>query len=63
MCDCCGMMDKIMQGDLFAKKPQLRLPSGETKYNTCIGSFCTLIFWAAIGAFIYFDVTKLAELD
>lgn len=52
MCSCKGMMDKLLSSDIFAKKPELRLPNGKKKYNTCIGWLCTLIYIAALVLFI-----------
>jgi len=40
--------------DVFAKKPQLRLPNGEKKYNTCCGTLCTLVYFAALILFAFY---------
>jgi len=57
------MMDGSMSIDIFAKKPELRLPSGEKKYNTCIGWCCTMIYYAAFIACIYFNTMLRVDDD
>ena len=49
--------------DIFAKKPQLRLPNGEKKYKTCIGWFFTIIYIAGIAAYLYFDTNEKVEFN
>ena len=42
---CCGScMNMMVAIDIFGKRPQLRLPSGKTKYKTGIGCCCTLLY-------------------
>jgi len=49
--------DYALSFDIFAKKPELRLPSGETKYNTVIGCMSTLVLVGAtaLAGYMSFD--------
>lgn len=49
--------------DIFAKKPELRLPSGKKKFDTCLGFSCTLIYFAALIAYIAFKVMAVVEME
>ena len=52
-----------MTMDMFGHKPELRLPSGQKKYNTCIGYLCSLLFYALIVFYIYGIVAGSVERD
>ena len=39
--------------DIFAKKPELRLPSGKTRYETLIGCMSTLVLVGGVGFYGY----------
>ena len=57
------MMDSIISIDIFAKKPQLRLPTGQKKYNTFIGCMCTLLYVVLLLGCAYFIVTDCLDLN
>ena len=38
--------------DVFGKKPELRLPSGSTRYNTLMGCCCTLLYTLVLIGFL-----------
>ena len=40
--------DSLLFFDLFARKPELRLPTGKRHYSTCIGCLCSILYLAAI---------------
>ena len=61
---CCKagrVCDTLMEMDMFARKPELRLPSGKTSYNTAIGCCCTVILFLIVVAFG--GLTMLGLLD
>jgi hypothetical protein len=62
-CSCGRMFDSCLSPDIFAKTPQLRLPNGQKKYNTFFGCCFTLLYFAILGAFIFFVTMGLIELD
>ena len=62
-CSCGRMFDACLSPDIFAKTPQLRLPSGQKKYNTFFGCCFTLLYFAILGAFIFFVTMGLVEID
>ena len=37
--------------DMYGKKPELRLPSGATSYNTATGCICTLLMLVLVLGF------------
>lgn len=57
------MFDACLSPDIFAKTPQLRLPNGQKKYNTCFGCCFTLLYFAILIAFIFFVTMGLLEID
>ena len=53
------MMNSTLEIDLFAKKPELRLPNGSTRYTSFIGCMCTLVYVAVIVLFGAFTMDEL----
>ena len=59
---CCSFtnnFDSILMIDLFAKKPELRLPSGSTRYTSLTGCVCSLAYIAAV---VLFGILTLRDI-
>ena len=52
-CSFCNMVEPLLMFDIFAKKPELRLPSGKSRYETLIGCMSTLVLVGAVGFYGY----------
>lgn len=61
-CSCNNIMNMPLEIDLFAKKPQLRLPNGSKRYTTLIGCVCTLLYIAAVAAFGFFTLRDIIDM-
>ena len=59
----CNVFDSVLDVDLFAKTPQLTLPSGRKKYNSCIGCMLTVIYVAVLAALIYFLIDERLDIN
>ena len=57
------MIDGILSPDIFAKRPQLRLPNGQTKYNTFFGWCFTMLYFAILVGFIFLCTMGMLEID
>mmetsp|Transcript_23202 Transcript_23202/g.30979 ORF Transcript_23202/g.30979 Transcript_23202/m.30979 type:complete len:266 (-) Transcript_23202:1338-2135(-) len=62
-CSCGRMFDSCLSPDIFGKRPELRLPNGRKKYSTFFGCCFTLIYVAALGAFIFLTTMQLLDID
>ncbi len=52
-------MGTLISFDLYAKRPELRLPNGKTKYNTHQGCLCSLLM---VGAVIFFALASVRNM-
>jgi len=55
-------MNMPLEIDLFAKKPQMRLPNGSKRYTTLIGCVCTLLYIAAVAVFGFFTLRDTIDM-
>ena len=62
-CSCGRMVDMMISNDIFAKKPELRLPDGSRKYNTFFGCCFSYCYFAILVGFIFLVVMGLLEID
>ena len=61
---CCSFtnnFDSLFMIDLFAKKPELRLPSGSTRYTSLTGCLCSLAYIAAVVLFGLLTIQDLID--
>ena len=47
--------------DLFAKKPELRLPSGSTRYTSMTGCLCSLIYIVVVLSFGFISLRDILD--
>ena len=46
---------------MFAKKAELRLPNGSTRYTSLTGCICTLVYLAAVALFGFFTMRDMVD--
>ena len=61
--NCDNIFSAPLEIDLFAKKPELRLPSGSTRYTSLIGCMCTLVYMAAVVLFGFFTLRDIVDMN
>ena len=60
-CNCYNFMNTPLEIDLFAKKPEMRLPSGSTRYTSFIGCMFSLVYMAAVVLFGFFTMRDIVD--
>ena len=55
--------DSFLWFDLFAKKPELRLPTGKRQYSTFVGCLCSILYLAAIVVLFIFYFREFGDED
>lgn len=60
-CNCTNFMSAPLEIDLFAKKPEMRLPNGSTRYTSFIGCMCSLVYMAAVVLFGIFTMRNIVD--
>ena len=58
-CTCGNLIGTCISFDMFAKRPELRLPNGKTKYNTLQGCMCSLMMLGVIVLFVLSSVRNM----
>ena len=58
-CTCGNCIGTLISFDMFAKRPELRLPNGKTKYNTFTGCMCSLMTLGVIILFVLASVRNM----
>ena len=59
--NCNNICSAPLEIDLFAKKPEMRLPNGSTRYTSFIGCMCTLVYIAAVLLFGFFTMRDIVD--
>ena len=59
--NCADIMSKPLEIDLFAKKVELRLPNGSTRYTTFTGCICTLLYLALVFVFAFYTMRDIVD--